>query len=63
MPVQVTGLTSGVQAIAVGLITACALVVGGVQCWGANGNGEIGNNTTTDSAVPTPTSGLSNVTP
>jgi len=31
---------------------SCALVDGGVQCWGANFNGQLGNNSTTNSLVP-----------
>jgi alpha-tubulin suppressor-like RCC1 family protein len=51
-PVQVVGLESGVTAIATGAAHACASVNGGVQCWGNNLLGALGNNTTTDSTTP-----------
>ena len=52
-PVAVTGLSSGVAAIAVGDYHACALMKSGdMQCWGSNENGQLGNGTTTDSATP-----------
>jgi len=58
VPVQVEGLTSGVTAIAASLWNTCAVVDGGVQCWGANYYGQLGNNSTTKSAVPVQAEGL-----
>jgi alpha-tubulin suppressor-like RCC1 family protein len=57
LPVQVkdstgTSTVTGVQAIAAGRGFTCALVSGGVQCWGQNFNGQLGDNTTTDRHVP-----------
>ena len=67
LPVPVSGL-SGVRAIAVGGMLggieghACALLSDGtVECWGRNGDGQLGNGTMTDSDVPVPVSGLSAV--
>lgn len=60
LPVQVTGLVNGTMAdIAGGGRFTCGLTVGGgVKCWGYNGDGELGNNSTTNSPVPVDVSGL-----
>jgi len=46
-PVNVSGLTSGVTAIGTGPQHACAVLnTGAVKCWGWNGNGRLGNGST-----------------
>jgi alpha-tubulin suppressor-like RCC1 family protein len=46
-----------VVAIAAGYQHSCALVNGGVQCWGWNAFGQLGNNSTNSSRVPVKVTG------
>jgi len=52
VPITVPGINNAV-AVAAGYFHTCALLNGGsIQCWGQNGNGQLGDGTTTDSPVP-----------
>lgn len=58
-PVDVSGLTSGVDQITTSVSHSCAtLTAGGVMCWGANLSGELGDGTTTDRLTPVAVVGL-----
>ena len=52
VPVAVSGLSSGVTTIAGGSLHSLAVQNGLVFAWGGNGDGQLGNGTTTDSSVP-----------
>jgi alpha-tubulin suppressor-like RCC1 family protein len=53
VPVQVSGLSSGVQAISTSGVNACAIVSGGnIKCWGLNSSGVLGNGSRDSSNAP-----------
>jgi alpha-tubulin suppressor-like RCC1 family protein len=52
-PVDVSGLRSGVTAIAAGSFHGCARTrTGGLRCWGLNGAGQLGDGTTAERRTP-----------
>ena len=58
-PVTVSGLNSGVQALAAGYDHTCAVTeTGNVRCWGNNEFGQLGDNTTHNRSTPVEVSGL-----
>ncbi len=60
VPVPVSGLSSGVVAIATGDYYSCALTIAGaVKCWGWNLYGQLGDGTLQDRHSPVSVSGLS----
>lgn len=59
IPVDVAGTSADIQAVALGGAHTCALAAdGGVQCWGNNHTGALGDGTTTNRLAPVPVGGL-----
>ena len=61
VPLDVAGFSSGVEALSAGGGGAACVVTtaGAAQCWGENGVGQLGDNSTTSSLVPVDVVGLS----
>lgn len=60
VPVDVYGLSSGVDKLGLGSYHSCAVINdGGVKCWGYNTYGQLGNDTTNDSTIPVSVKDLS----
>jgi len=61
-PVTVVGISTA-TAVGVGAEHSCALLAGGtVQCWGAGGDGQLGNGVYSGSYVPVTVTGISTAT-
>jgi len=57
VPVDVSGLTSGMRSVATGSAFTCALSIDGHEsCWGLNQFGQLGDGTTINRTVPAPVS-------
>jgi alpha-tubulin suppressor-like RCC1 family protein len=60
-PTRVDGFETGVKAISCGSFHTCAITATGeAKCFGGNGNGQLGDGTTTNRATPKKVVGLNN---
>jgi alpha-tubulin suppressor-like RCC1 family protein len=59
VPVTVTGMASGVTAVAAGGYHTCAIRNGALLCWGWNTYGQLGDGTITNRTVPVTVTGMS----
>lgn len=59
MPVDVVSITTGASSVGAGGTSSCAIVNGGVKCWGSNSAGQLGTGNNTISSVPTDVVGIS----
>jgi alpha-tubulin suppressor-like RCC1 family protein len=58
-PIALTTLSSGVTSVSVGDLSACAILAnGGLDCWGYDNNGQLGNNSTLNQLLPVQITGL-----
>lgn len=58
-PVDVSGLSSGVNSVSAGAKATCAILIDGTaKCWGNNQYGQLGNGTTTSTLIPVTASAL-----
>lgn len=57
-PLRVDGFAAGVQALAIATFHTCALVNGGVRCWGDNTYRQLGASSGSESATPLQVPGL-----
>ena len=58
-PVEVSGLSSGIIAIAVGGSHTCAITdAKRLKCWGDNSNGQLGDGSSSQSATPVDVAGF-----
>jgi alpha-tubulin suppressor-like RCC1 family protein len=62
VPVQVSGLDSGVRALSAGNESACALLQAGIVCWGSNNTGQLGGGSSAgQSGIPVTVSTANNL--